>query len=163
MIECHMDGDGDAYEDVTWKKVFTPPDVLLSHLLLQLPPPHQEEYNHTPRLPPCPHHHNPYQRDGKCPSFQISPPNQLSFPQAITHTVLYAVGPLPLQLALLWSNVFYWTMYINEGVLISLSLTRLYLLITVRALFKRKTKITVFYPPRSPVTTLFLAACDNIV
>ena len=96
------------------------------------------------------------------PSFLIAP-NQISFPQAITHTILYAVGPLPLQLALLWSNVFYWTMYINEGVLISLSLTRLYLLITVRALFKRKTKITVFYPPRSPVTTLFLAACDNIV
>ena len=48
------------------------------------------------------------------------------------HTSLFVVGPLPLQLALLWSNVLYWTMFINEGVLISLSLTRLYLLINVR-------------------------------
>ena len=145
----YMAISGDVNKDVTSgrKYLLHHADVLLSHLLLQLPPPHQEEYNHTPRLPPCPHHHNPYQRDGKCPSFQISPPNQLSFPQAITHTILYAVGPLPLQLALLLSNVFYWTMYINEGVLISLSLTRLYLLITVRALFKKTTTNSLLPTP----------------
>ena len=52
-------------------------------------------------------------------------------PQAITHTVLYLVGPLPMSLALAWSNFVYWTMYINEGILISLSISRLYLLIKV--------------------------------
>ena len=67
-------------------------------------------------------------------SFKITP-NQTAFPQAITHTILYLVGPLPLPFALLWSNLLYWTMYINEGVLISLSLTRLYLLINVREWF----------------------------
>ena len=67
------------------------------------------------------------------PSFTITP-NQIAFPQALTHTILYVVGPLPLQLALLWSNVLYCTMYVNEGVLISLSLTRLYLIVSVRIL-----------------------------
>ena len=52
-------------------------------------------------------------------------------PQAITHTVLYLVGPLPMSLALFWSNFVYWTMYFNEGILISLSISRLYLLIKV--------------------------------
>ena len=65
------------------------------------------------------------------PPFLITQ-NQISCPQAITHTVMFVVGPLPLQFALLWSNVLYWTMYINEGVLISLSLTRLYLIVSVR-------------------------------
>ena len=46
------------------------------------------------------------------PPFLITP-KQIAFPQAITHTILFVVGPLPLQLALLWSNVLYWTMYIN--------------------------------------------------
>ena len=61
-----------------------------------------------------------------------SAPSQITRnPQAITHTVLYLVGALPMSLALFWSNFVYWTTYINEGILISLSISRLYLLIKV--------------------------------
>ena len=56
---------------------------------------------------------------------------KMVIPQALTHTILYVVGPLPLSVALLWSNLLYWTIYVNEGILISLSLTRLFLIIKV--------------------------------
>ena len=73
------------------------------------------------------------------------------FSQAITHTMLNVIGPLPLWLALLWSNVLHWTMYFrclclcfqamscilenlyfSEGVLVSLSIGRICLLVKVK-------------------------------
>ena len=41
----------------------TSPDVLLPHLLFQLPPPHEEKHDHPPWLPPRRHHHIPHQWD----------------------------------------------------------------------------------------------------
>ena len=64
--------------------------------------------------------------------------------------MLNVIGPLPLWLALLWSNILHWTMYFrclclcfgaisciltiyfSEGVLVSLSFSRIFLLVKVK-------------------------------
>ena len=56
--------------------------------------------------------HNPPQHPSGHLIVFFSSSKYLSFfSEAITHTMLNVIGPLPLWLALLWSNVLHWTMY----------------------------------------------------